>query len=44
MRRDDVASMFIQRHFGTRCPLGWFLQLEMIAQQLLPEQIGYFHP
>ena len=22
MRRDDVASMLIRRHFGTICPLG----------------------
>ena len=24
MRRDDVASMLILRHFGTKCPLGSF--------------------
>ena len=24
MRRDDVASMLIRRHFGTKCPLGLF--------------------
>ena len=24
MRRDDVASTLIQRHIGTKCPLGLF--------------------
>ena len=24
MRRDDVAATLIQRHFGTKCPLGSF--------------------
>ena len=23
MRRDDVASTLIRRHFGTKCPLGY---------------------
>ena len=23
MRRDHVASTSTQRHFGTKCPLGW---------------------
>ena len=25
MRRDHVASTLIQRHFGTKCPLGMFI-------------------
>ena len=25
--RDDVASTFIQRHFGTKCPLGYVLDV-----------------
>ena len=36
MRRDHVASTLIQRHFGTKCPLGSFLQryLEMARHDL----------
>ena len=28
MRRDDVASTFIRRHFGTKCPLGTIFSAE----------------
>ena len=30
MRRDDVASTSIQRHFDTKCPLGFFSHIEPV--------------
>ena len=29
MRRDDVASTSIPRHFGTKCPLGYYSELQI---------------
>ena len=35
MRRDDVASTLIRRHFGTKCPLGHVLVLPVYSYVLL---------
>ena len=41
MRRDDVASTLIRRHFGTKCPLGNFpvkIQIGLIPFIVTSEQ------
>ena len=37
MRRDHVASTLIQRHFGTKCPLGKHIVSEKESAGLSPD-------
>ena len=44
MRRDDVASTSIQRHFGIICPMGSICEVSLIPLDCTPQMVNVLLP